>query len=225
MKRLVATAHRSGAGLRARKPLHFPGMRGTTSAASQVRDWIDGRAARSFFVPADVPGGASVIESTLSRLASDPDGPILRVRNGLYWKKPPATRWGTGRPDPVDAVFAVAGRGAGLAGASAANALGLSTQVPVVPMVAVLGRPPKGIDGVRVTTRSNVDRVDLNHTEVAVLEALRDFPHHVDVDADRVRRVLRGLVANGRIDIDKVCRIAVSDRKPEVRTILSEAAA
>lgn len=222
MKCPVVTAHRIDAGRPARKLLHFPGMRGTTSAASQVRDWIDGRAARSFFVPADVPGGTSVIESTLSRLASDPDGPIIRVRNGLYWKKPPATRWGPGRPDPVDAVFALAGRGAGLAGTSAANALGMSTQVPVVPTVAVLGRPPKGIDGVRVTTRSNVDRVDLSHTEVAVLEALRDFPHHVDVDAHSIRRVLRGLVADGRIDIDKVCRVAVSDRKPEVRKILSD---
>lgn len=199
-------------------------MRGSASAASQVRDWIDGRPARSYFEPADVPGGASVVESTLSRLASDPDGPIVRVRNGLYWRKPPPNRWGAGRPDPLDAVFAVAGRGAGLSGASAANALGLSTQVPVVPTVAVLGRPPKGIEGVRVTTRSNLDRVDLNHTEVAVLEALRDFPHYVDVDADSIRRVLRGLVANGRIDIDKMRRVAVSDRKPEVRRILSQSA-
>lgn len=81
------------------------------------------------------------------------------------------------------------------------------------------------MDGVRVTTRSNVDRVDLNHTEVAVLEALRDFSDHVDVGADSIRRVLRGLVANGRIDIAKVCRVADSDRKPEVRKILSDAAA
>ena len=60
-------------------------------AQGAVAEWVDAYPTRSFFTPHDVPGTTSAVESALSRLAR-PDGPIQRVRQGLYWKKPPRTR-------------------------------------------------------------------------------------------------------------------------------------
>ena len=176
---------------------------------STVRDWVDAQPPRSFFRTRDVPGSPRAVETALSRLAGD-DGPITRVRQGLYWTKPPTTRFGSGRPDPLGAAMVIAGRGAGPAGWSATQALGLSTQVPVVPKVAVLDRPPKGICGVQFVTRSNLDRRDLAPLEIAVLEVLRDFPAYIDpgVDTDDLRARLGALVAAGRIDAGRLVAVA-----------------
>ena len=146
-----------------------------------VADWVDGRPDQSFFTARDVPGSVRAVESALSRLAV-PTGPIQRVRQGLYWKKPITTRFGAAHPDPTEAAFALAGPGAGLAAASATNALGLSTQIARQPIVAVVGRPPKGLHGVRFTSRSNPQRIKLSRLEVTLLEALRDFPNYSELD-------------------------------------------
>ncbi|NQV97709.1 MAG: hypothetical protein HQ486_07930 [Acidimicrobiaceae bacterium] len=114
------------------------------STKNGVADWVAAQPSRSFFTNHNVPGSVRAVESSLSRLAGS-TGPIERIRQGLYWKKPSQTRFGTARPDPTAAAFAVAGPGAGLAGASAANALGLSTQVSRQPMIAVIGQSPKGL--------------------------------------------------------------------------------
>jgi len=181
-------------------------------AHGAVAEWVDARPTRSFFASRDVPGTTSSVESALSRLAR-PDGPIQRVRQGLYWKKPPATVFGTARPDPTQAAFAAAGPGAGLAGASAANALGLSTQVPRQPTIAVVGRPPKGLHGVRLISRANSQRILLNHREVTVLEVLRDFPAHSELDWPDVRARIRRLAAEHDLDLDAVVKVAASERR------------
>lgn len=171
-------------------------------ARSSVRDWVAARPPRSFFRTGDVPGPPRMVETALSRMAAEDAGPVIRVRHGLYWVKPPSTRFGTGRPDPAAAGMAIAGRGAGPAGWSAAQVLGLSTQVPAVPVIAVLGRPPKGIDGVQFVSRSNLERRGLTPTEIAALEVLRDFPDYTDpgIGWSDVEDHLRTLVAQGRID-------------------------
>lgn len=183
------------------------------SAQNGVAGWVAARPSGSFFTARDVPGSVRAVESSLSRLAGA-TGPIQRVRQGLYWKKPSATRFGTARPDPTDAAFTVAGPGAGLAGASAANALGLSTQVSRQPIIAVVGRPPKGLDGVRFTGRSNPHRIVLSHIEVTVLEALRDFPDHSELDWPAARARIRQLVADGRVDLKKVAGVGATERRP-----------
>jgi hypothetical protein len=177
-----------------------------------VAEWVADRPARSFFTPVDVPASAGAVESSLSRLAAA-GGPIERVRQGLYWKKPPATRFGTARPDPTDAALAVAGPGAGLAGVSAANALGLSTQVARQPTIAVVGRPPKGLAGVRFTSRANPQRIRLTRLEVTVLEALRDFPALSEVSWPEARDVIRQLAADGRIDLGALAAVAAGERR------------
>ena len=183
------------------------------STQNGVARWVAARPSGSFFTARDVPGSVRAVESSLSRLAG-PAGPIQRVRQGLYWKKPSATRFGTARPDPTDAAFIVAGPGAGLAGASAANALGLSTQVSRQPVIAVVGRPPKGLHGVRFTSRSNPQRIVLNHTEVTLLEALRDFPDHSELDWPAARARIRQLVDDGRVDIKKIAAVGATERRP-----------
>ena len=86
-----------------------------TTHAKAVSDWIAALPPRSFFATTDAPGPARAVETALSRLAT-PDGPIQRVRQGLYWKQPPATPFGRPRPDPTDAAFAAAGAGSGQIG-------------------------------------------------------------------------------------------------------------
>jgi hypothetical protein len=179
-----------------------------------VVEWVDALPPRSFFQTGNVPGPARAIETALSRLAAQGDGPIDRVRHGLYWRRPKPTRFGTGRPDPLAAAMAVAGHGAGPAGWSATQALGLTTQVPALPTIAVIRRPPKGFPGVRFVSRSNIDRYTLNPTEVAVLEALRDFPAHLDPSlglTDLTERVHQ-LVTDGRLNARKVLVAADSER-------------
>lgn len=186
-----------------------------------VAQWVAGRPARSFFTPADVPGSTSAVESSLSRLAGA-DGPIQRVRQGLYWKKPPATRFGTARPDPIEAAFVVAGPGAGLAAVSAANAVGLSTQVARQPTVAVVGRPPKGLVGVRFTSRANPQRIHLSQFEITALEALRDFPVHSEMSWPEARDRIIQLAADGRIDLGKLATVAAGERRAGLAKRIAE---
>lgn len=175
--------------------------------------WVAAQPARSFFRSGDVPGTTSAVETALSRLAAGRDAPIERVRQGLYWKKPPSTPFGTGRPDPTGAAFAAAGPGVGLAGVSAANALGLSTQVPSEPIIAVVGRPPKGLRGVRFIGRANPHRIGLSQLEVTLLEALRDFPDHSELPWPDARARVRRLVDDGRVDLGRVAAVAASERR------------
>ena len=147
---------------------------------SPVRDWVSSQSPRTYFKTADVPGSSRAVESALSRMAMDPDGPITRARQGIYWVKPSRSRFGSGHPDPVGAALVAAGPGAGPSGWSASQVVGLSTQVPAVPTIAVTGRAPKGLDGVKIVSRSNVVRSMLDAPEVAVLEVLREFPRFTD---------------------------------------------
>ena len=165
-----------------------------------VRDWVMSRPPGAYFTTADVPATAGSVDSALSRLAA-PDGPIERVRRGVYWRKGAPTRFGSAKPDPLQIALAAAGAGAGPAGATAANTVGLTTQVPRRPHIAVVGRAPKGLHGVQITARANSHRVLLSPTEVAVLECLRDFEHYVEFPWQRARRRIHKLAAHGTIDL------------------------
>ncbi len=191
---------------------------------SHVRDWIDAQSPRSYFWARDVPGTPRAVDSALSRLAGDPDGPIVRARQGLYWVKPAMTRFGTGTPDLVATALTAAGPGSGPAGWSATHALGLSTQVPVVPTIAVAGRPPKGLNGVRFVSRSNLSRYELNPPEIAILEVLRDFPDYTDrsMTWPDVQARLRGVIAKGGIDRDRLSVVAHKEHHADVRSRTEE---
>jgi hypothetical protein len=178
---------------------------------SAVRGWVMSRAPGTYFTTADVPGTSGSVDSALSRLAG-PDGPIQRVRQGVYWRKNTQTRFGSAKPDPMQIALVAAGAGAGPAGASAANIVGLSTQVPRRPHIAVVGRAPKGLHGVQITARANPHRVLLTPAEVAVLESVRDFDRYGEVPWLRARQRLRRLAAKGTIDLKKLAVVAGHER-------------
>ncbi len=183
---------------------------------SAARDWVMSRPPGTYFTTADVPGTPGAVDSALSRLAGQ-DGPIQRVRKGVYWRKGTPTRFGTARPDPVQVALVAAGAGAGPAGASAANAVGLSTQVPRRPHIAVVGRAPKGLRGVQITARSNAHRVLLSPTEVAVLESVRDFDRYAEIPWQRARQRLRKHATDGTIDLTKLAIVAGHERSAGLR--------
>ena len=183
-----------------------------TTHAKTVENWIATLPPRSFFSTSDAPGPARAVETALSRLAT-PDGPIQRVRQGLYWKHSTATPFGRPRPDPTDAAFAAAGAGAGLSGPSAANALGLSTQVPRQPVIAVVGRPPKGLVHVRFVNRANPHRITLNHLEVAFLEVLADFDNLSEIDWPTAATRLRQIAASSDVDLQRIDAVAKHERR------------
>jgi hypothetical protein len=166
------------------------------STAGAVQRQIRSAPAGTFFTRADFSGPDSAVESALSRLAAS--GVLLRVRRGLYWKGK-ATRFGMTYPTPLQVALHVGGQGSGPAGVAAAHMLGLTTQVPSTTEVAVPGRVPEPLDGVRFRARSYGRRLrELRPLEVAVLEVLRD-PHAADVDWPIIAERVTQLVGRGAI--------------------------
>lgn len=192
-----------------------------TSVAGAAQQQIRSAPTGMFFVRADFSGSDSAVESALSRLAAD--GVLIRVRRGLYWKGKP-TRFGMTRPTPLQVALQVAGPGSGPAGVAAAHMLGLTTQVPSTTDVAVPGRVPEPLDGVRFRARSYARRLrDLRPLEVAVLEVLRD-PVAVDVDWPTVAERVSQLARRGAIRPDVLREEAADEAVPAVRHRLRELA-
>jgi hypothetical protein len=133
----------------------------------------------------------------MSRLAAE--GEIVRVRKGLYWKGP-KTRVGMPLPRPIEVALEIAGVGAGPAGISAAHLLGLTTQVPATEVIAVPGRVPTPLRGVRFVSRSIERRIlGLSQSEVALIEVLREGPGLVEIPWSRVRQTTQRLQAAAEI--------------------------
>lgn len=167
------------------------------STAAEVRHHIEGRPVRVFISTADLPGYPRAVECEMSRLAAA--GEVIRVRKGLYWKGP-RTRVGMPAPRPAAVALEVAGPGSGPAGLSAAHALGLSTQVPAVEVVAVPGRAPSPVRGARFAARSIERRIHgLRPMEVALIEVLRAGPSVIEAPWSEVAKVARRLAKAGEI--------------------------
>ncbi len=150
----------------------------------------------------------AAVKTVLSRLSKR--GAVDRVRRGLYYK-PRVSRFGRGSMPADRAAFAVAhGKAPGPASASAAVALGLTTQIPPRPTIAVVGNRPTSIPDVRFVERSNIDRVTagLRPPEIALLEVLRDGLKWVELPETAVRVRVRDLVNAGDIDVRRIRRAA-----------------
>ncbi len=184
------------------------------TTAEMIRRKVQEVPAGTFIRPADLPGTRPAVLTALSRLHAD--GELVRVRNGLYWKGL-QSRFGSGRPNLLDAAVAVAaGSGAGPTGWSATQVLGLSTQLPAVPEVAVAGPVPT-LEGVRFHRRNDTARHELNFYEVALMEVLRTYPRYAEVGIDRVAATVRRLEAEGNADWSKIERVARSEHSPKLR--------
>jgi len=148
---------------------------------------------RRFIWPARLEGSRRAVEVEMSRLAAE--GEVIRVRKGLYWKGP-RTRVGMPLPRPLEVAMEVAGPGSGPAGVSAAYSLGLTTQIPAIEQVAVPGRVPSAVAGVRFVSRSIERRIaGLRPVEVALIEVLRDGPAIIEQPWASVTAVVERLIA------------------------------
>jgi hypothetical protein len=176
-----------------RLSLRFP----LVSTAQAIREIVEKAPEASFFESSDFKGTTRAIECELSRLAAH--GELVRTRKGLYWKGP-KTRVGMPLPRPAEIALKVAGPGGGLAETSAIHALGLTTQIPSVDVIAVPGRPPKPVTGTRFVSRSIERRIlGLTPSEVAVIEVLRLGPAAVESPWSTVETIIRTLISDRKV--------------------------
>lgn len=166
-----------------------------------------------FYRASDFSGTRSAVEKALSRLVEE--GELLRVRNGLYWRGS-KTPLGMSPPNPREVVYVYAeGIPIGPAGLSAANYLGLTTQVPRIPEYAVPATVPD-VDRIRLHRRMGRRsearrRARLSELEVAFLEVLDAWDDIVELPAiDAVAR-LGELVESGSVDVSKIVRASTHE--------------
>jgi hypothetical protein len=187
-----------------------------------VRRQVERAKPGTFFHVAAIHGPRPAVETAFSRLARE--GRLVRVRKGLYWKGV-ESRFGAGRPAGLEVAIEIAGhRGVGPAGWTATNVLGLSTQVPPVVDVAVLGRTPLPVPGVRFHARANLDRWRLTFHEIAVLEALREWPRTSEVGWVALVEIVHDLEARALVNRARIDACARRE-PPAVRAALAELAA
>jgi hypothetical protein len=167
----------------------------------------------------DLPASPATVDRTLVRLAQA--GCLRRARRGLYWRGR-TTPFGMARPDDLTVAARIVGvPGIGLAGLSAANELGLTTQVPSKTVVAVPHRAPNAPPFIRFVDRSSRwGRLmnNLNPTEIAVLEVLDGWDQLVD-DHVEARDRLSGLVVSGALRPTKLAAASRTE-PPKVRARL-----
>lgn len=184
--------------------------------AANVRDRVM-RSRDRFWHPADFDGSPDAVAQALHRLRAS--GELLHLRKGLYWR---GTKTLLGMaPPPADALVkqvATERRGVGPAGASAANMLGLSTQIPGRPAFAVPTRVPESMPtGVMMVSRAGCrNRVAANArpAEVALLEVLRDWNALVEVDAAAATGIIKSHLDHGALRAGALARLAGTEPAP-----------
>lgn len=185
-----------------------------TSTAAAIRRKVAHARPGTFLRVSDLAKNAHsrhAVEHALSRLAAS-GSPLVRARKGLYFRGA-ESRFGKTRPRPLDVALEVArDSGAGPAGWTALRALGITTQLPSIDEVAVVGAPPAGIDGIRFHVRRNAGRLHLTFHEIAALEAIRAWSTHGDRDLGELGEAIGALVADGRIRPDRLAKAA--NREP-----------
>lgn len=194
----------------------------SASAAEEVRAVVGAAPVGAFIRSSDVPGTRAGVNTALSRLSAA--GEVVRVHHGLYWKGV-KSRFGAGHPGLLEVAVAAAGTdGAGPSGWSASHALGLSTQLPAMPEVAVAGSVPC-FKGVRFHKRNNLARRDLGFWEIALLEVLRSYPAYAEVSLDELAARVCSLMADGKVRFSQIEIAARSERSPALRRNLAAVSA
>ncbi|MCC6831906.1 MAG: hypothetical protein IT200_11225 [Thermoleophilia bacterium] len=175
----------------------------------------------TFFLRRDFEGSDRAVESALSRLAAE--GRLVRVRRGLYWRGK-KTRFGMTHPSVLQAAIAVGGPGSGPSGAAAAHLLGLTTQVPSTVDVAVPGKTPEPMRGVRFRSRPYSRRERrLTPIEVAVLEVLRD-PGASEAPPSQVAARIQELIADRAVRADVLDAVVAAEPRVTARKAWAAAA-
>lgn len=176
-------------------------MRVQSSVAQVVTETVRQSRAR-FFEADDFGGSRTAVERALSRLEAS--GELLRVRKGTYWRGA-QTRFGMARPSTFQIVDQILrGMNYGLSSFSAANALGLSTQVSAITTIAVSGGAPRDLErpAIRFVARSGrrgQSRLRLKPEEIALLEVAAEWDDLVDVEIDEARQRVTALIESGSL--------------------------
>lgn len=182
------------------------------STAAQIRREIL-RSANRFFTPANFDAPASTIRHILSEMASA--GELIRVRRGLYWRGEPS-RFGLSSPTTDQIARVIAGTvGIGPSGYSAANLLGVSTQVPRLAEFAVPTRAPKAPPRMRFQARpghSGRVKQKLTEREVALLEVLGDLEAVSEMEPKAAMARLAQEIIHGRVRPERLARASATER-------------
>lgn len=190
----------------------------TSSSKMTASAYLEALPVRTYVRAGDLPGSPDASRTALSRAAKD--GKIVKAARGLYFKGP-KTRFGMARPNALDTALEVAGKeGTGPCGFSAARAFGLTTQIPAKVELAVTGRAPEGLEGVKLHTRNNPARRKLSYLDIALLEVLRE-PAVVESGWTALVNAARLSVKENRVHPDLIAA-AVPRERPEVRTRWNE---
>lgn len=162
------------------------------------------------------PGAAS---RALSRLAKQ--GVLTRVGKGLYFA-PKDTLIGKSRPSEAAIALKLLEGKTRLAGASAANLLGLSTQVPARPqIVAFTSSKPKFAGKAQIKLRRRSKSHALPMMEGALLELIRERGQAAEIGAgaaiQRLRTLVKGELPKSSL---RALREDALEEPPRVRAIL-----
>ncbi len=158
---------------------------------------------------------ASAVAPALSRLASR--GEIKRARKGVYYV-PRETPLGEVPPDPVALGKAISRGRSHPAGLTAANMLGLTTQVPTRVELAVEDARLTAPRGVEFRPRLRTNRRGLEPHQAALLEVLRDIRHVTDLSPlETGRRLLEVLYDDEARS--RILRAAIAE-PPRVRAMV-----
>jgi hypothetical protein len=140
-------------------------------------------------------------------------GELHRVRRGLYYRGD-FTLFGMSRPTQEDVALRVAGYGVGPAGLSAANQLGLTTQMPGQDVYAVPAPAPRDLPTIRFISRPARParaRAKLRPAEVALLEVLDSWVSVSDLSPYDTETRLVEVVRSGLINASRVAKGAVDE--------------
>lgn len=184
-------------------------------ATKQVLDRIQTSGVDRWWKPSDLvdlDANPLTVDAIMARLAAA--GELQRIRRGLYWRGA-QSRFGMTPPSEDDIALEVAGvPGVGPSGLSAANDLGLTTQVPSQVIVAVPRRPPRAQPGIRFVSRAGrIGRMlhELSWMEVAMLEVLTDWAQVIEVDDVTATRRMVALIDDGHVRVDKLVAAAADE--------------
>jgi len=162
------------------------------------------------------PAAAS---KALARLAKQ--GVLTRVGKGLYFA-PKETLLGMSKPSEFAIAQKTLEGKTRPTGATAANLLGLSTQVVARPqIVAFTNNQPKHSGSARIQLRRGARPHPLPNLEGALLEFLRDKGEFAETEPDETYRRLRHLLKE-QLQMSRLRELseAAQDEPPRVRAML-----
>lgn len=158
----------------------------------------------------------SAVAKALSRMAQE--GELRRVSKGVYYRATP-TSFGPSVPSASSVAAGTLTAPVYLAGLSAANALGLSTQNPYLTEYATTAAgPPTALRDAVVHTGRPAERAALPAEDGAILEILRERAQSSDLSPEETANRLLQLLAEEK-RFKRLVRAAKAE-PPRVRAML-----